>query len=49
MLLMIKNHLNGTWFYELSDCHFRVHFKVTNKFIIYEKTQYINYFLKNIF
>jgi len=29
MLLMIKNHLNGTWFYELSDCNFRVYFKFT--------------------
>ena len=29
MLLMIKNHLNGTLFYELSDCHFRVQSKET--------------------
>ncbi len=25
MLLMIKNHLNGTWFYELLKCYFRVY------------------------
>ncbi len=25
MLLMIKNHLNETCFYELLDCHFRVY------------------------
>ena len=29
MLLMIKNHLNGTWFYELLKCYFRVYSKVT--------------------
>ena len=29
MLLMIKNHLNGTWFYELLKCYFRVYPKVT--------------------
>ena len=29
MLLMIKNHLNGTWFYELLKCYFRVHSKFT--------------------
>ena len=29
MLLMIKNHLNDTWFYELLKCHFRVQSKET--------------------
>ena len=29
MLLMIKNHLNGTWFYELLKCYFRVYSIVT--------------------
>lgn len=37
MLLMIKNHLNGTWFYELLKCYFRVYFKDTLKLIKYDK------------
>ena len=37
MSLMIKNHLNDTWFYELSYCHFRVYSKDTLKLIKYDK------------
>ena len=37
MLLMIKNHLNGTWFYELLNCYFRVYSKDTLKLIKYDK------------
>ena len=40
MLLMIKNHLNETCFYELLDCHFRVHSKFTylnNEFFLTHK------------
>jgi hypothetical protein len=45
MLFMVENHLNDTWFYELSDCHFRVHSINTEKFTIYEKTKHRSYFL----
>ena len=54
MLLMIKNHLNGTWFYELLKCYFRVYFKVTQNIYMKTKVQisvyvgsmyYISYFL----
>ena len=29
MLYMVKNHLNDTWFYQLSYCYFRVYPIVT--------------------
>lgn len=54
MLLMIKNHLNDTQFHELSDCNFRVYFKVTQNIYMKTKVQisvyvgsmyYISYFL----
>lgn len=38
MLLMIKNHLNGTWFYELLKCYFRV----------YPIVMFFNVLIKNI-
>ena len=42
MLLMIKNHLNGTWFYELLNCYFRVYpivvFSKKSEFLRIEKT-----------
>ena len=42
MLLMIKNHLNGTWFYELLKCYFRVHSKVTPSIMITVFNLYMN-------
>ena len=42
MLLMIKNHLNGTWFYELLKCYFRVYSKNT-KIQKYKNTKIQNY------
>ena len=43
MLLMIKNHLNGTWFYELLKCYFRVHSIDTEYLVTFFNLSFMQY------